>query len=365
MLAGVRRDTDVMNKRLASTAIFLAIILALQAGWAKAPAAASKKQPIAVVAGQPIYEKDLAPSTQGALRQLRAQEYEIKKDALDKLIEQKLLEAAAKKQGITVEKLLAQEVNAKVSEPTDAEVQAYYLGMRDREQRPFDQVKAQLRASLKREELKQARREYLKQLRQKAGVTVYLSPPRVEVSYDPSRLRGSPQAPVTIVEFSDFQCPFCRREESVLNGLLAKYGSKVSLAYRDFPLQQLHPHAEMSAEAARCAGAQGKFWPYHDLLFTDPPRLDQQSLLKDAKSLGLDESKFRGCLDSHQFQPQVEADSQAGSELGVRGTPTFFINGVVVDGAQPASEFEKIIDQELARKGIAGPQESATASPGH
>jgi protein-disulfide isomerase len=353
-----------MDKRLTLAGVLFAVIFAFQASWAKAPEAAKPEQPIAVVAGQPIYEEDLAPSIQGALRQLQAQEFELKKNALDKLIEQRLLEAAAKKHGVTVEKLLAQEVDAKIGEPTDAEVQAYYLGLRGRENRPFDQVKAQLRASLKQQELQQAREEYLKQLRQKAGVTIYLNPPRVEVGYDLARLRGSAQAPVTIVEFSDFQCPFCRREEAVLKGLLSEYDGKLSLAYRDFPLQQIHPHAEMAAEAARCAGAQGKFWPYHDLLFTDPPQLDQPDLLKDAKSLGLDESKFGSCLSSHQFQPQVEADAQAASRLGVDGTPTFFINGVFLSGAQPASAFETIIAAELARKAPSNAK-LPTAPPPH
>ncbi len=339
------------------------LMLAVGSQARQVPSAQAPK-PIAIVAGQPIYEKDLAPSIGGDLRQLQGQIYELKANALEHLIEQKVLEAAAKKKGVTVQKLLDQEVDAKVSQPSDAEVRAYYLGMQGRQSRPFDEIKGQLRTALRQVEIQRARAAYLKSLREQAAVEVFLSPPRAKVSFDPHRLRGSAHAPVMIIEFSDYQCPFCRREEAVLDGLLARYGAKVSLAYRDYPLQSIHPHAEMAAEASRCAGAQGKFWAYHDRLFTDPPQLERGDLLNDAKGLGLDEKSFTACLDNHQFKSQVAADQQDGTSLGVNGTPSFFINGVFLSGAQPAEAFEKIIDEELTRKGISIPPQSATASPG-
>lgn len=307
-------------------------------------------QPIAVVAGQPIYEKDLLSGIQGQLKQLQNQKYQIEKNALDRLIEQKLVEAEAKKRGITVDELWKQEVDSKVAEPTEGEIEAFYLGRREFGNRPLAEVEPQVRAALKAAKSQSLRQEFLKRLREQADVTIYLSPPRTEVAYDPARLRGSPDAPVMIVEFSDYQCPYCRRAEATLKEVLAKFPGQVSLAYRDFPLRNIHAQAETAAEAARCAGAQGKFWEYHDRLFTDPPKLDKDSLIEDARELGMDADKFAACLASGKFKAQVDADEQAGSRLGVNGTPAFFINGIPLTGAQPAETFEKLIEAELERK---------------
>ena len=200
------------------------------------------------------------PQLSAQWRQLRNQEYELKSRALESLIKQKLLEAEAKKMGVPAEKLLDQEVDAKISDPSDSEVEAYYLGQKDRLNAPFDQVKAQLRIGLKQAKIQQARQAYLDRLRQQSAVTVLLRPPKVEVAYDPKRVRGKPGAPVMIVEFSDFQCPYCRRVQSNLRELLAKYDGQVSLSYRDFPLREIHAQAQLAAEASRCAEEQGKFW---------------------------------------------------------------------------------------------------------
>src|SRR5262244_835315 len=239
---------------------------------------AKPKQPVATVDSQPIYDEDLAPSVEGQLQPLRNQEYEIKRKALDSLIEQKMLEAAAKKKGLTTEKLLDQEVNAKISDPSDAEVEGYYYGL-GRVTKPLAEVKTQLRDSLKQTKIRQARENYLKSLREDTKVVVLLSAPRVEVAHDPARVRGNPKAPVMIVEFSDYQCPYCHQAEPTVTALLTKYGDKVGLSYRDFPLTAIHPQAMIAAEASRCALEQGKFWEYHDQLFT-VSKLEKDSLIE-------------------------------------------------------------------------------------
>jgi len=171
---------------------------------------AKQKEPLAVVAGQPIYDDDLLPFVQAQVFQLRVQEYEVKSKALENLVNQKLLEAEAKKKGIPTEKVLAQEVDAKVPEPTEAELQALYIVQKEQLRKSFDELKAQLQQLLKRAKLQQARQDYYTRLREQAAVSIFLQKPKVEVSYDPARLRGSPRAPVVIVEFSDFQCPYCQ-----------------------------------------------------------------------------------------------------------------------------------------------------------
>ena len=305
------------------------------------------KQPVATVDGQPIYDEDLAPSVEGQLQPLRNQEYEIKRKALDNLIEQKMLEAAAKKKGLTTEKLLEQEVNSKVPDPSDAEIEGYYLGLKVKS--PLADVKTQLRESFKQAKTQQARQDYLKTLRADSKVVVLLSAPRVEVGYDPARVRGNPKAPIMIVEFSDYQCPYCHQVEATVKEVLTKYGDKVSLAYRDFPLSAIHSQAEISAEASRCALEQGKFWEYHDQLFT-ASKLEKDALIEYARNLKLDDKQFGSCLTSEKYKTEIDKDLQEGRKAGVTGTPGFFINGIALSGAQGQDAFARVIDDELARK---------------
>jgi protein-disulfide isomerase len=170
---------------------------------------------------------------------------------------------------------------------------------------------------------------------------------KVEVSFDPARLRGNARAPVLVVEFSDFQCPSCRKIQSTLKSLLAKYQGQVSLAYRDFPLRGMHSQAESAAESARCAGEQGKFWEYHDLLFENPDKLTQSGLIALAQTAKLDERQFASCLSSGKYRAHVERDLQDGIRAGVMGTPGIFINGQLVSGAQPEEVYERMVQEDL------------------
>src|SRR5439155_3845346 len=251
-------------------------------GICQTSAPAKTPAPLATVDGQNLTDDDLAPYVAGQLRPIREQEYQIKKKALDVLIGQKLLEAEAKKRGVTTEKLLEQEVDAKVPEPTDAEINAIYLVQREQIGRPFEEVKLQLQQSLKKAKITQARQDYSVRLREPAKVTILMTPPRTQIGFDPARVRGNPKAKVMIVEFSDFQCPFCGQVQSTLKSVLAKHEDTVALAFRDMPVSQIHPLALGAAQAARCAGEQGKFWEYHDLLFADQVGLEKPGLLTKA-----------------------------------------------------------------------------------
>ncbi len=339
-----------MRKVLLSLNLILWLALPLTSFGQAAPQPTSG-DPVATVAGQPITESDLeAALGPQQLMKLRNQEYELKSRTLESVIRLKLVEAEAKKRGIPAEKLIEQDVHSKVADPTDAEVEAYFLGQAQAGAR-FDDVKEQLRANLKRLMLQKARQAYADSLRGKFEVAVLLRPPSVDVAYDPARVKGDPKAPVTIVEFSDFQCPYCKKTQPTLNDLLTKYNGRVKLAYRDFPLREIHPRAQAAAEGARCAGEQGKFWEFHDALFADQSKLDEADLAAQARAVGLDEKSFQSCLASGRFKSNVEADMQEGNKVGVAGTPAFFVNGVFLNGAQPQAEFEKIIDSQLALPG--------------
>jgi len=204
--------------------------------------------------------------------------------------------------------------------------------------------------------LPESRGEYLARF---TGAEKRSGPEKAKVSFDPARLKGSPEAPVMIVEFSDFQCPFCRKLQPTLKSLLAKYPGKLSLAYRDFPLRGMHGQAELGAESSRCAAEQGKFWEYHDLLFDNPEKLNRAGLAELARAAKLDEQQFASCLDSGKQRAAVERDLQEGIRAGVMGTPGVFVNGTLLSGAQPESVFEKLIDAELARAGASGPTASS------
>jgi protein-disulfide isomerase len=304
--------------------------------------------PLATVNGQAITEADLAPLIEGQLRSVRDQEYQIKKKALDTLIAEKVLEAEAKKRELTAEKLVEQEVDSKIPEPTDVEINAVYDVQREQLKQPLQEVKARVAQDLKRARIQQARLEYSTHLRDQAKVAVLLSPQRIQVAIDPARVRGNPKAKVMIVEFSDFQCPYCQRAEATLKGVLAKHGDAVAVSYRDMPLTAIHPMAMGAAQAGRCAGEQGKFWELHDAMFADQAGLDRNGLVAKAKTLNLDEKQFDACLTSEKYKAQVQQDAQEGSRLGINGTPAFFINGVFLNGAQPESAFESVIKDELA-----------------
>jgi len=165
---------------------------------------------------------------------------------------------------------------------------------------------------------------------------------------------GSRDAKVIIVEFSDFQCPFCAKAAPVVKKLRESYGDEILLVYRDFPLSSIHPLAEKAAEAAQCAYEQKAFWSYHDLLFERQEEWSAAGVGKFkeyARELGLDGESFDTCLDSGRYAAEVAKDLQEGQHFGVTGTPTFFINGRKLEGAQPYSAFKTIIDQELSKNG--------------
>ncbi len=334
--------------------------------------AQTTSQVIATVQGQPIYDQDLMSVAGVRLADLRDQEYKVKSDALDVLIRRTLLEAEARKKGLTTEQLLKQEVESKIPEPSDEEAKGYFLATGHHEAMSFETVKPQIKEFIRNEEIQEARKKYEDSLRVQADLTIMLQPPSVQVAYDAARVEGNPEAPVTIVEFGDYQCPFCKRGEATLKVLLAKYNGRVKLAFLDFPLTEIHPNAASAAEAARCAGEQGQYWEYHDSLFADQSKLDTSSLVERAQKLHLNESAFRSCLSSGKFKADIEANRDQGSKAGVSGTPAYFINGVFLNGAQSQAEFEKIIERELTALGgsrghtataSVAPADRSTASP--
>ena len=327
----------------------VAVVL-LTLGVLALPASARSQESstVATVNGQAISAQELSNAATVQLLTLHSEEYQIQTKTLEKLIRQKLLESGARKKGVTAEALLVEEVDRGIAEPSDAEVLAYYLALPESNRQPFAQVKDQLRETLRKAQIEFERDAYLDRLRSEANVVVLLNPPRIKVTYDVSRLKGNAAAPVVIVEFADFQCPYCRRQEHVLKNIMAKYGNQVALAYRDFPVSQLHPLAEQAAEASRCAGEQGNYWKMYELMMAR--QLDPVNLKQYAHELKLDEKEFDSCLASGKYRDAVQSDRQYAERLGITATPTFIINGIAIVGGQDEGSLSRVIERELAQQ---------------
>ena len=275
----------------------------------------------------------------------KAELFEFRTEALDRMIDERLIAAEATKKGVTVEELLTQQVTAGGA-VSDADVKGFYDENKARMgTATLEQIGPRIRRFLEERQVGEARQKYVQSLRDAANVAVKLEAPRVTVAADgPSR--GKDGAPVTIVEFSDYQCPFCKRAEPIVNEVLKRYPDQVRVVFRHFPLDQIHPRARPAAEAAMCATEQGKVWEFHETLFAGGG-LEEADLTTYAESTGLDKAKFQACVAERRFKDKVEADSVAGREAGVSGTPAFFVNGIMLSGAKPVEEFVEVIEREL------------------
>jgi len=275
--------------------------------------------------------------------------YEVRASAAENLIAQRLLDAEAERLGTDADALIEAEAKKRLS-VTDAEVQRFYDdNKKSFGERPMEDMKAQIREHLERRAAPEAARSYVQQLRDAANVEILLERTRTPVAAT-GPARGPEDAPVTIIEFSDYQCPFCRRAEPTVKQVLEEYEGKVRFVFRHFPLDRIHPQARGASEAAACAAEQGKFWEYHEELFTGNAQLDRPGLDAAAAKTGLDAAAFKACVDSRKTQALVEADVKDGEAAGVSGTPAFFINGIPLRGALPLEEFKRVIDEELAAK---------------
>jgi protein-disulfide isomerase len=265
--------------------------------------------------------------------------YEARRATIEDLIANALVDQEAKARGIDRSALIEQEIANKVSNVTDAEIAQWYQANQNRVQgRSLDEVRQPIRAYLTQERMQLARQEFIDALKMKTPVRVMLDAPRQNVEAAKGAAKGPASAPIEIIEFSDFQCPFCQRANPTVDQVLKTYGDRVRFVYRHFPLGN-HPNARPAAEASQCAAEQGKFWEYHDRLFANPSKLGDPDLKQHAAALGLDTGKFNACVDSHKYKPQVDADVNAGEEAGVNGTPAFFVNGRMLSGAQPFESF--------------------------
>lgn len=319
--------------------------------------AADSAAVVAVVNGDKLTAADLETQEASKLLQSRYAYYEVERKALDELIDQRLLEIEARKQNLTVDKLLEREVNSKLpSEPTDDQLQVYYEGLET--DKPFDkEMKDKIRQHIHDARVAKVRAAYLKTLRSQARIMVELAPPEATVNIAGSPILGPKNAPVILVEFADYQCPYCQKVHADLEKLQKEFGDKLAIAFKDFPLP-MHPFAEKAAEAARCAGVQGKFWEFHDKLFEDK-KLEPADLKQQAAALQLNTTQFDACLDSGAEAADVQRDRGEGNRLGLSGTPSFFANGHFFSGAMTYDALRDMVEQQLKAQQAKASQSSA------
>ena len=262
------------------------------------------------------------------------------------LVHARLRTMEAARLGLSAEALAAR-IDEAAEPVTDAEVSAFHRERGITE--PLAQIGPQIRAYLEGQAVEDARAAGFAELERRYAVAYLLEPLRIEVAAEGFPANGPADAPVTIVEFSDFECPYCARLAPVLDEVKRQYGDTVRVVYRHYPLSGIHPDAWKAAEASLCAFEQGWFWEFHDLLFAEQGALAAVDLKAKAEGLDLDAEAFGECLESGRHYDAVLADVRAGDAAGVSGTPAMFVNGRFVGGAVPFAALAELIEDELRR----------------
>jgi len=340
----------------ALAAFVLACACSKQASTASSTSGVGATAPDRVVAtynGGKITSAELEKEARPQIADLENKMYQAKRQALEQMAIERIVKAEAAKAGMSEQDYIRKRVEeAPVQQPTEAQERQFYERLKSGGQIPpdatFDSLKERIGQALVNQQRQGQMQKVVAELQKQANLKIDLPQPRIQVAAEgPSR--GPKDAPITIVEFSDFECPYCGAAHDTVEQVMSTYAGKVRLVYRQFPLS-FHPHAEKAAEASLCAADQGKFWEYHDVLFKNQKKLDPTDLKAFASEVGIDGQKFGQCLESGDKKKAVDADQQAGLAAGVGGTPAFFINGIFLNGALPIDEFKKVIDLELAAK---------------
>ncbi|MCT4642709.1 MAG: thioredoxin domain-containing protein [Bacteriovoracaceae bacterium] len=299
-----------------------------------------------------ITQKELNEGLESKLYEAEMKKFDIKFGKVQNLIIQKLMDADPNKKGLTNDQYRDKYITSSIK-ISNKQVAEFIKERKIPSQHVNDQLREKIVNYLKEGEMKKAVDSWLAKKTKSKNIEIFFEKPRrpvFNVQVGDSPYKGNKDAKVTIVEFSDFQCPYCSRATQVLKDIQKKYGSKVKIVFKQYPLP-FHNQAKSAAVAALCANEQGmrKFWDMHDAMFADQSKLSKKDLKQTAKKIGLDQTKFDKCLDSNKYLAKVEAEIKEGSKVSVQSTPTFFVNGKQINGVQPNEVFFGLIDEELAK----------------
>lgn len=303
----------------------------------------SAQQPVARINGTVLTAGDLEAQQAGKLLQARYQFYLSERKALDEAIDQRLLQAQADKKHVSLDTLLNTEVYKDVTDPTEDQLKVYYEGLETQES--YESVHDPVLQHIRELRRSKARAAYVDNLRKEAQISVLLMSPTADVDTKGAFTLGKNGASVTLVEFADYQCAYCQNVNPQIQRLKKEFGESLAIIYKDFPLP-MHASAQKAAEASRCAGQQGKFWEYHDLLFSSR-QLGLDDLRDHARVLKLDTDRFDSCVEKGLEADAVKKDLQQAKDLGLSGTPSFFINGHFFSGAVDYATLKELINQQL------------------
>ena len=309
-----------------------------------AAVAQSDQTVVAEVGGVKVTLGELEQEESAKLLAAHYQYYQAQSKALEDLVDKKLLEQKAKSENLTVDQLIDRDIKSKVSDPTEDQMKVYYEGLET--EQPYEAVRDKILEKIRQLRTDKVRAAYVKQLRAEMPVTIALAPPKAKVELGEAQLLGPKSAKVVLVEFADYECPYCQKVAPDVKKLKDEFGDKIAFTYKDFPLPN-HSRAEKAAEAARCASKQNKFWEFHDELFHSK-ELDVDQLKAQARALQLDSAQFDKCLDSGEQAAAVTKDRKEGLKLGISGTPSFFVNGHYLSGALDYAGLREVIEQQLA-----------------
>lgn len=305
---------------------------------------------IAKVGDVEITEDQVIKSEPMTYYNLKKQDYEFKANQADEIIRETLINEAAKKASLSPEEYMAKKVMTKDGAVSDKDIDAFLKEQNFPKEKLTDELKPRVIEAIKEQRKEGVVEAHVAKLAKSAGVEFYLKRPSADiaVNLDGSPIWGDKDAKVTIVEFSDFQCPYCSRAAATIDEVKAKYKGKVKIAFKHFPLP-FHREAGPASEAAMCINEQSvdKFWKYHDILFKNQMKLAEENLKDYAKQAGADMKKFEECYTGKKFAEFIKKDMKDGEKAGIRSTPTFLINGEPVQGALPFKKFAEVIDAQL------------------
>lgn len=337
---------------------FLVIHVLLAMAAAASPSPGPPPAPggavVARVGARDITEAELEAAAARKLIEVETRAHAVKMQALRDLVDAELLRQEAARRRVTVEALVRDEIEAKAVPVAAWDVAAYRAAnARALEGKTDAEADEEAARRMREDRISQRRFGFLAALRSRIPSSITLHPPRLPIATEGAASRGPENAPVTIVEFSEFQCPFCRRVVPTLREVEERYPGRVRLVFRHFPLAR-HREAPKAAEAAECARDQGRFWEMHDHLFANAERLKPADLKAHARAVGIDGAAFDACLDSGRHAERWKRDLAEAESYGASGTPMFFVNGRLISGAQPFAVFAQVIDEELRAKAGGG-----------
>lgn len=310
------------------------------------PASAGGASVIARFNGEAITDEDVRKVSGTKLAQAEMELYEARKGGLTEIIEDRLLDAEAKKQGMSKADLLKKRIYDKIK-VDDKEIAKFFNDKKEQMQgKKLEDVKDNIKGFITRDKQNKLHGALIAELKKDSKVEVLIKAPKVEVEEGDNPAIGPKDAPVKVVEWTDYQCPFCGRARAAINQVMETYKGKVRYVIRDFPLS-FHKDAMKAHEASHCAGDQGKYWEMNKKLFGNQKEIKVDDLKKYAGEIKLNMEKFNQCLESGKYTEKVQKNQEAGEKVGVSGTPAFFVNGRMISGARPFEAFKEIIDDEL------------------